>query len=177
MAQAQRQKKPLSVNSFSVKVTIGTQTLESYFSKCSSIKKTYNTGTYSDGQSNIVYTLPSSVQYDDITLSKPLTVGDETLVSSMLQANSPKLEAENAGTEYVTVDIQPMYRDGYLQQAIGGSIHAKYCVVKSVQFPEIDTAGDGVAMVEFVLSPGYIASEGSTQFWSEPGELIQSTTA
>jgi hypothetical protein len=158
---AERQKKPLSVNSFSVKITIGTEAVTSFFSKCSSVEKTYNTGSYSDGESNIVYELPTSVKYSDLTLGKVFTEDDDALMQKLLSAN-------NKVDQYVSVDIQPVYRDAYSTTAIGGTITAKYCTVKSVKLPEIDTSGDGVAMLEFVLSPGYVTSDGSKQFWKEP---------
>jgi hypothetical protein len=158
---AERQKKPLSVNSFSVKITIGTEAIASFFSKCSSVEKTYNTGTYSDGQSNIVYELPSSVKYSDLTLGKVFTEDDDVLMQKLLAAN-------NKVDQYVSVDIQPVYRDGYSTTAIGGSITAKYCTLKSCKLPEIDTAGDAAAMIEFVLSPGFVTSDGTKQFWKEP---------
>jgi hypothetical protein len=167
---AERQIKPLSVNSFAVKISVGGTVLDKFFSKCSTVKKTYNSSTYSDGQSNILYTLPGAVQYDDVTLSKPFTEEDGNLVREINAANTKP-------NEYVTVDIQAVYRDGYFQQDIGATITLKYCTVKSVQFPEIDTTGDGVAMLEIVLSPGYVVGTGGKNFWQEPGGTETVTTS
>jgi len=158
---AERQKKPFSVNNFAVKITIGTTTVDAFFSKCSQIKKNRGSSPYSDGQTNIVYQLPGSVSYEDVTLSKAFTEDDDALMSQLLAGNTK-------ANEYITVDIQPVYRDGYFTEAIGGSIQLKYCTVKSISLPEIDTAGDAVAMTEVVLSPGYVTSSGRKQFWKEP---------
>jgi hypothetical protein len=158
---AERQKKPLSVNSFSVKITVGTATINAFFSKCSGLEKTYNTGNYSDGQSNVVYKLPGSVEYSNVTLSKAFTEDDDAIVTALLAANS-------SNTDFITVDIQPVYRDGYYTKAIGGSVSAKYCTLASLKFPDIDTSGSDAAMLEFVLSPGYVDSAGTKQFWKEP---------
>lgn len=160
---AERQKKPLSANSFAVKITDGTTNLNKYFSKCSGVSKEYNTGTYSDGQTNIVYTLPTSVRFPDITLSKPFVEDDGDIITLLNKVNS-------SPSTYITVNIQAVYRDGYFQTDIGGGVDVKFCTVKSIKFPEIDTAGDSVAMLEIVLSPGFISPSGSKGLWQEPAE-------
>jgi hypothetical protein len=159
---AERQIKPLSVNSFAVKISVNDVVLDKFFSKCSAIKKTYNSSTYSDGTSNTLYSLPGSIQYDDVTLSKPLIEDDGGLIKALLAANTKP-------NGFVTVDIQAVYRDGYFQQDIGANTTLKYCTVKSVSLSEIDTAGDGVSMLEVVLSPGHVLGNGGKKFWQEAG--------
>lgn len=153
-----KQTKPLSTNSFIVKITAGTTTVNKFFTKCSSIEQTNNTSPYSDGETNIIYELPTSIKYSDLTLSKPLKEDDDTLIATLLSANDKP-------DSFISVDIQPCYRNGFSVTTIGGSISAQYCIVKSVKFPEIDTGGEDVAMLEVTLAPGYVTSAGSKQFW------------
>jgi hypothetical protein len=156
-----RQKQPFSVNSYGVTLNIGSAINSSYWSKCSKIEKTYETSDYSDGQTNIIYKLPGGVRFTDITLSKPFTEDDAELFTELLKVNSER--------KFIEAFIQPMYRDGYYSQNIGGVVIAQFCVVVSASLiSEIDTGGNSPTMLETVLSPGYISSQGSTIWWREP---------
>jgi hypothetical protein len=160
---ATRQKQPFSVNNYAVTMNIGRNTALSYWSKCSKIEKTYETSDYSDGQTNIIYKLPGAIRYSDVTLGKTFTEDDENLFAGLLQANGDR--------QFVEVFIQPMYRDGYYTKNIGGVIILQFCVVMSASLiNEIDTGGNAPTMIEVVLSPGYITSQGSVNWWTESGQ-------
>lgn len=168
---ATRQKKPLSANNFQVQLTIQGQSSTAYWSKCSEIKKEYDAGTYSDGQSNIKYKLPGAVSYPDVTLSKTLQETDTALMTLLLKANQM---SQGNSNEYITVDIQPVYRDGLATSNIGSVIHLMYCTVMSVAFSAIDTQGSDPATVTLVVSPGYIQSN---DWWVEPGANSTTTAS
>lgn len=156
-----RQKQPFPVNSYGVTLNIGNEVNTSFWSKVSKIEKTYETSDYSDGQTNIIYKLPGAVRYSDLTLGKPFGEDDQPLFQSLLKVNADR--------QFVEVSIQPMYRDGYYSKNVGGLLIAQFCVVVSASLiSEIDTGGNAPSMMEVVLSPGYISSQGSITWWNEP---------
>lgn len=163
-------KRPFNINSFAVNLTIGSFLDARYWHKCSKIEKTYNTSEYSDGQSNVIYTLPGAIKYSEVTLSKTFAPGDEELVNRLIAVNSDPIS-------YVTVYIQPMYRDGYYNVPQGGKILLEYCTVARVTpINEIDTIGSNAAMFECVLNPGSIRSDGGNiKWWSEPAGVVAET--
>ncbi|QVQ57017.1 tail tube protein [Anabaena phage Elbi] len=160
-------KRPFSINSFAVNLTIGSYLDVRYWSKCSKIEKTYNTSEYSDGQSNVVYTLNGSIKYSEVTLGKVFMPGDEELSNRLIAVNSNPIE-------YVSVYIQPMYRDGYYNVPQGGKIILEYCTVGRITpISEIDTIGSNPAMFECVLHPSRIKSDGGNiNWWKEPQEQV-----
>ena len=156
-----RQKQPFSVNSYGVTLNIGNAIDSAFWSKVSKIEKTYETSDYSDGQTNIIYKLPGAVRFADVTLSKPFTEDNQNLFEALLKVNAER--------RFVEAFIQPMYRDGYYSQNIGGVLILQFCVVVSASLiSEIDTGGNAPTMMEVVLSPGYISSQGSIAWWKEP---------
>ncbi len=155
-----RTKQPFSVNGFSCQINIGSTIDTTFWTKVSAIKKNYGSSTYSDGQTNIKYTLPGSITYENVTISRPFTEDDDVLVGSLIQMN--------ARGNFADVFIQPMYRDGFYSAPIGGQVILKSCSLVSFQMlDQIDTVGDDVAMTEVVLAPGWITSNGSKKWWAE----------
>ncbi|AND75585.1 tail tube protein [Nostoc phage A1] len=160
-------KRPFSINSFAVNLNIGNFVDARYWSKCSKIEKTYNTGEYSDGQSNIIYTLPGAIKYPEVVLSKAFSPGDEELINRLIAVNSDPIA-------WVTVFIQPMYRDGYYNVPQGGKIILEFCTVaRATPINEIDTIGSNAAMFECALNPSRIRSDGGNiNWWSEPAAQV-----
>lgn len=156
-------KKPFSINGYQISITIGTEVFPNFWTKMTKVEKTYGTSEYSDGQSNVIFNLPGAVKYTDVTISKPFAPGDERLINGLIRVNS-------TAQDFVTVSIQPMYRDGYYNIPQGGQIILEFCTVgRTTAISEIDTGGSGVSMVEAQLYPGGIKSSGgSVAWWVEP---------
>lgn len=162
---ADKVKKPFGQSGFQTKITIGTYTDTRFWSKVTGVEKTYQISDYSDGQTNIQLGHAGAVKYSDVTIQKAFTEEDADIYKRILAVNS--------SADYLDLNIQPMYRDAYFTKTIGGAILVKYGVVVSCKlFDDIDTTGSDVAMMSVVLRPGLITSQGSTQWWSEPGDTV-----
>jgi hypothetical protein len=157
---ADKARKPIGQSGFQTKIIIGTFTDTRFWSKVSGTAKEYQLSDYSDGQTNVLLPFAGAVTYPEITIEKAFTEDDADLFTKILAVNS--------SADYLELSIQPMYKDAYYSQTLGGMILVKGGVVKSAKlFGDIDTIGSDAAMMAVVIKPSSITSQGSIQWWLE----------